>query len=286
MPHTQPLTIQHYDCDAYGHLRTSAYLSLLEESDRAAMTSGGFLPGEAALGWSPRLISVEFFTPLLPGTPVQVHTRLAGCDGQFSRREYAIQAGNEPTPACLAALDWGLYDLEAGAFTPIPDEVSVKLKQGLELDNLPGETPFPSLANPPSGALTLDWQVTWGETIQAYRLSNRALMDRLIESGLQSGIRYQWTLQEAQEQGVVFVARKLWMELLRPAAHGEQLRTTTWLAELRRSTVMRQYVVRRVADGQIAALAQTLWVYLDLRAGRPIRIPPEFADAWRDHLAM
>jgi acyl-CoA thioester hydrolase len=285
MPHTQPLTIQHYDCDAYGHLRTSAYLSLLEESDRAAMTSGGFLSGEAALGWSPRLISVEFFTPLLPGTPVQVNTRLAGCDAQRARREYAIQAGEAAHPACQATLDWGLYDQGAQDFVSLPDDLRDQLTQKIESNTQPGETPFPALANPPSGALTLDWQVTWGETIQDYRLSNRALMDRLIESGLQSGQRYHWTLQEAQEQGVVFVARKLWMEILRPAVYGERLRTTTWLAELRRSTVLRQYIVQR-PDGQLAARAQTLWVYLDLRSLRPIRIPPEFAGSWRDHLAV
>lgn len=284
MPHTHPFTIQHYDCDAYGHLRTSAYLSLIEEADHAAMSALGLLPSEPELNWLPRRIEVEFFTPLLPGTDPQALIRLAGCDGGFSRREYALQTGEGEHPACLAALDWGLYEPETREFIPLPDDLRHRLTQKVDLDTQPGEAPFPELADPPSGALSLEWQVTWGETGQGYRLSNRALMDRLIESGLQSGERYGWTLRQAQQQGVVFVARKLWLEILRPAVYGERLRTTTWLANLKRSTVIRQYRVGR-PDGSLVARGQTLWVYLDLQTARPIRIPPDFAVTWRDHLA-
>ena len=284
MPYTQPFTILNYDCDAYGHLRTSAYLSLLEESDHAAMSALGLSPAEPALSWLPRRIEVEFLAPLLPNELAWAHTRLAGCDGQLSRREYALQAEGKAQPACLAALDWGLYDQNSQNFVPIPNYLLHKIKQGVELDTQPGETPFPALATPPSGALTLDWQVSWGETGQGYRLTNRALIDRLIESGLQSGERYRWTLRQAQEQGVVFVARKLWLEIEQPAVYADLLRVTTWLTQLKRSTVVRQYRVQRARDGEPVARAQTLWVYLDLQTTRPIRIPPDFADAWREHL--
>lgn len=284
MPHTQPLPIQRYDCDAYGHLRTSAYLSLLEESDHALVSALGLSPIEPALSWLPRRIEVEFLAPLLPGELALAHIRLAGCDGLLSRREYALQAQGEAQPACLAAVDWGLYDENSQNFVPIPDNILHKLMQGVELDTPPGATPFPALATPPPGALTLEWQVTWGETAQGYRLTNRALMDRLIESGLQSGERYRWTLRQAQAQGVVFVARKLWLEIAQPAVYGETLRVTTWLTQLKRSTVVRQYLVQRPEAG-LAARAQTLWVYLDLKTARPIRIPPEFAISWQEHLA-
>lgn len=284
MPHTQPFTIQHYDCDAYGHLRTSAYLSLLEEADHAAMSALRLSPAEPGLSWLPRRIEVEFLTPLLPGWWVEVETRLAGNDDQHSRRGYALLANGEAQPACLAGLDWGFFDQENENFIAIPDEMRRKLMQRVELDARPGETPFPTLAPPPPGALSLEWQVSWGEVAQGYRLTNRALMDRLIESGLQSGERYRWTLRQAQQEGVVFVARKLWLEIVRPAVYGERLSISTWLANLKRSTVIRQYQVGR-PDGSLVARGQTLWVYLDLQTARPIRIPPDFAVAWRDHLA-
>jgi acyl-CoA thioesterase FadM len=45
---------------------------------------------------------------------------------------------------------------------------------------------------------------------------------------------------------------------------------------VRQATVIRHYTVTRVSDGALLARARTLWVWVDLETGRPIRIPSAF----------
>jgi acyl-CoA thioesterase FadM len=40
-------------------------------------------------------------------------------------------------------------------------------------------------------------------------------------------------------------------------------------------TATRRTFIRRVADGQVLAQAETQWAYVSTSTGRPVRIPPE-----------
>ena len=49
----------------------------------------------------------------------------------------------------------------------------------------------------------------------------------------------------------------------------------TWISECGRSTCVREYDVTRTSDGARVARGRALWVYIDSKSGRPIRLPEE-----------
>ncbi|MBI5957721.1 MAG: acyl-CoA thioesterase [Chloroflexi bacterium] len=66
----------------------------------------------------------------------------------------------------------------------------------------------------------------------------------------------------------------------RPLTHGDSLIVKTWVADFHRVRSLRHYEIRHAATGEIAAEAQTDWVYLDSATQRPEIIPPEMITAF------
>jgi acyl-CoA thioester hydrolase len=69
------------------------------------------------------------------------------------------------------------------------------------------------------------------------------------------------------------VVRSHFIEYLRPAFAGDRIEILTWAASLALREVTRRYLFRRT--DQLLARAETKWVYVDIRSGRPKRIPEE-----------
>jgi acyl-CoA thioester hydrolase len=75
------------------------------------------------------------------------------------------------------------------------------------------------------------------------------------------------------QTGAAWVVRSFFIEYLRPAFAGDQVEIFTWAASLALREVTRKYAFRRV--DQLLARAETKWVYVDIKSGRPKRIPEE-----------
>ena len=82
-----------------------------------------------------------------------------------------------------------------------------------------------------------------------------------------------WPMARYLEIGAAWVVRSHFIEYLRPAFAGDALEIDTWAASLALREVVRKYRFRRA--GQILASAETKWVYVDIKSGRPKRIPEE-----------
>ena len=67
-------------------------------------------------------------------------------------------------------------------------------------------------------------------------------------------------------------AREHRLEYLLPAFLGEELEVRTWLSEIRRVRVRRQYEFIRKSDGKVIVKGETDWVYVDAKTGRPKRL--------------
>jgi acyl-CoA thioester hydrolase len=72
------------------------------------------------------------------------------------------------------------------------------------------------------------------------------------------------------------IVRRHQIEYLRPAVYGDDLAVTTWVSLIKRTTAVRHFVISRPADGAVLVRVHTLWVWVDLKTGRPIRIPDQF----------
>ena len=76
-------------------------------------------------------------------------------------------------------------------------------------------------------------------------------------------------------EGATWYAREHRIEYLLPAFLGEEIEVRTWISEIRRVRVRRQYEFHRKPDGKVIAKGETDWVYVDAKTGRPISIPQE-----------
>jgi len=82
-----------------------------------------------------------------------------------------------------------------------------------------------------------------------------------------------WPMQRYLAIGAAWVVRSHFIEYLRPAFAGDALEIDTWASSLALREVTRKYLFRR-AD-QLLVRAETKWVYVDIKSGRPRRIPEE-----------
>ena len=82
-----------------------------------------------------------------------------------------------------------------------------------------------------------------------------------------------WPMERYLQTGAAWVVRSHFIEYLRPAFAGDALDIDTWAASLALREVIRKYLFRRA--GQLLAQAETKWVYVDIKSGRPKRIPEE-----------
>lgn len=82
-----------------------------------------------------------------------------------------------------------------------------------------------------------------------------------------------WPMERYLQSGAAWVVRSHFIEYLRPAFAGDALDIHTWASSLALREVTRRYLFRRA--GQLLARAETKWVYVDIKSGRPRRIPEE-----------
>ena len=74
--------------------------------------------------------------------------------------------------------------------------------------------------------------------------------------------------------------RSHFVTYLRPAFQGETITIQTWVAEIKPRSSLRKYLVLRANDQSVLAEAETNWVYVDRRSGRPVRIPDDLRAAF------
>lgn len=83
------------------------------------------------------------------------------------------------------------------------------------------------------------------------------------------------SLEAYRQRGAVFVVRRHEVDYLRPALAGDEVELETRVVAMSPVTATRRTFIRRVADRQVLAQAETQWAYVSTSTGRPVRIPPE-----------
>ena len=74
---------------------------------------------------------------------------------------------------------------------------------------------------------------------------------------------------------IIWVVREHRIRYLQSAFAGETLRATTWVGETSGATSLRYTRLTRAIDGVLLCEAETTWVLLDPRSGRPVRVTAE-----------
>lgn len=89
-----------------------------------------------------------------------------------------------------------------------------------------------------------------------------------------------WTPQRYIELGATWFARKHTIEYLAPSLEGDELTVKTWIYDWQRIRSTRRYRFIRQKDGVTVAEAETLWAFVNIQTGRPIRIAAEVAECF------
>ncbi|GAB3309996.1 acyl-CoA thioesterase [Hymenobacter humi] len=83
----------------------------------------------------------------------------------------------------------------------------------------------------------------------------------------------------------VWVVREHRIRYKQPAFAGENLQATTWVGETNGATSLRFTRITRAADGVLLCEAETTWVLLDPRSGRPVRVMAEMVEWFKNDIA-
>ena len=83
-----------------------------------------------------------------------------------------------------------------------------------------------------------------------------------------------------QELGTTWVARSHSIEYRSPAFAGDQIDVLTWVSDLKRSSSLRKYKFVRTSDQKVLAQAETRWVYVSAKTGRPCTIHDEVLNSF------
>lgn len=287
MPRTYSLQfpVRVHDCDPYAHLATANYLRFLDEADLAAMSaigSGQDRLTSFGLTWQPKSTYIEFLRPLTLAGELEITTRLVGMRENRSLRAYEFRAPDSEIPSATATVEWYLADSTTGQATQ-------GQPTGLDLSPVREEsqggssatfTP-PPLPPKPKGVFSQTRTVQWSEVNPSFQLAYDSSAKYLIDCSVQAGDSCGWSIKRAQAEGIAYVARRLWIDHKSTAFLGDQLRLSSWISKPKRSTIMRHYLLERVADNALVEEAHILWVCVDVRNGRPVH----HLQGWQDALS-
>lgn len=87
---------------------------------------------------------------------------------------------------------------------------------------------------------------------------------------------------EAQRNDGTWVVREHKIEYLLPAFAGEEVEIKTWLENIRRVRSLRMYEFVRKSDGTVLVKGETDWVFVDVKSGKPLAIPEEVTNVFKD----
>jgi acyl-CoA thioester hydrolase len=296
LTHVRTFRVRHYECGAYGHVNYANYLRYMQETAFDATAAAGYdLARYEAMGchWLVHETDIEYLRPLRYGDSVQVKTWVADFRRIRSLRAYEFQRfdrahhrqAESGELVARAHTDWVFLDSATLRPTPIPRELKVAFfPEGLP-EPAPPRPRFPSAPPPPPGVFRLRRRVEWRDIDLEQHVNNAVYLSYLEDCGVQVAAAHGWPMSRVQAEGFAIVARRHRIEYRQPAVLDDELELATWLSDVKRATVVRHYTVTRVSDGALLARARTLWVWVDLKTGRPIRIPGAFLADFAPNIA-
>lgn len=273
--HERVFRVRHYECDAYGHLNHTNYLRYMQEAALEApvvaadAVSGN---GHAARSWAVREADITYLRPLTYGDAITVKSWLDGAHDAQARRAYEMRRADSGYLAAVGHLDWAWLEQDTHRPLARPEVATTA-------------DPFPEPPPPPSGVYVTRRRVEWRDVDPAQQVDQATYLTYMEECGLSVCRARGWTTQRMFAAGFGILARRYRIQYCRPAQLGDELEVATWASNVKRATAVRHFTVTRVSDGALLARARSLWVWVDLQNGRPIRIPPDFYNDFIDHVS-
>ncbi|MCO6449190.1 MAG: thioesterase family protein [Caldilineales bacterium] len=277
--HERRFRVRHYECDPFGHVNHANYLRYMQETAFDASAAAGYsmahYEGIDRLWWV-RETDISYLQPLTYGDTVIVHTWVMDFRRFRSRRAYELRRESDGELVASAATDWVFLEASALRPTLIPSEMVAAFWPNGEPKSSPAREPFPTAPPPPPGVFVMRRAVEWQDLDMAQHVNNAVYLTLFEASSMAVGAAHGWTAERMMAEGFGIVARRYRILYKQQACFGDELELATWVSDVKRATAVRHYAMSRVCDGALLARAHVLWVWVDLKTGRPIRIPDDF----------
>lgn len=279
--------VRAYECDPYGHVNHANYLRYMQESAFDASAAVGYdFERYRQLGqqWLIRETDITYLRPLVYGDTVIVRTWVGDFRRVRSRRLYELRLAGSDEPVATATTEWVYLDMTTLRPATIPPEMIAAFRHP---DTVAGDRrePFPEAPPPPPGIFRTRRRVEWRDLDQVQHVNNANYLVYIEECNVAAAAAFGWSMGRIMERGMGIVARRYRIEYREPALMDDELEVTSFLADIRRATAVRHNEVRRVSDGALLARAYSLWVFVELATGRPIRIPADFMATFGPNVA-
>lgn len=111
-------------------------------------------------------------------------------------------------------------------------------------------------------------------------VNNQAYLGWMQDVAVAHSTAQNWPMQRYLKTGRVWVVRSHFIEYLRPAYQDDPLSIYTWVADIKESSSTRKYLFANAEHHTPIARAETLWVFVKLKSGRPCPIPGELRGAF------
>jgi acyl-CoA thioester hydrolase len=281
--------VRYDECDAYGHVNHANYLRYMQEAafDASADVGYNFAAYDAMNRyWLVRETDITFLRPLVYIDTVIVKTWVADFRRVRSCRMYELRLMATGELVATAHTDWVFLNLTTQRPVSIPPQmVTAFMPDGLS-SALPERERFPKPPAPPPGVFRARRRVKWRDIDRAQHVNNTTYLSYLEDCGIEFVRQEGWPVERMISAGFGIIVRRYRIEYKQPALMDDQLKIATWVSDMKRATAVRHYTVSRISDGQLLARARALWVWVDLKTGKPIRIPSDFKKDLADNIVQ
>jgi len=109
-------------------------------------------------------------------------------------------------------------------------------------------------------------------------LNNFYYVKWMQDSGIAHSEKNGITWETYKSIGATWFAKSHFIEYKAPAFLGDEIVVKTWISEIGKIKSKREYEFYRIKDNKLLAKAETLWVFVDIKSGRPTAIAEEIKD--------
>ena len=256
------------DLDAFGELRNTTLLRLLQETATRASTDAGFDPryyDRTGTMWIIRRTTLTLASPARYGDLLTVRTWIADFRRVRSQREYEVRTGDRLVARALT--DWVFVDAVHGKPRRIPDEWETTFMPDGPT-TLP-RVPFPEVAPVPQAA-TRTRRIELHE-LDALRHVNNSNYVSYVEQGLFDLCgSAKWGLEQQIAAGGRLRAVRHDLEYLDAALYGEDIAVTIWpIATDEEGIELHAHLHRRDARPLLQARSRYRWTAVDGETAMP-----------------
>ena len=113
-------------------------------------------------------------------------------------------------------------------------------------------------------------------------VNNEVYLRWLLEAAMAHSTALGFTMEKFLEMGSSFVVRRHELDYRLSVYLKDQIRVETWVEPFEGTRAPRFYEIYTESESKLVLTGQTLWVYVDLKTGRPVKIPDLILNAFAD----